>query len=360
MRPVGSEGRTGPRVGDAGEHAKGPWNPEFVGQSPSIRDLLALVTRVAPTEAPVLITGESGTGKEILARTIHARSRRRDRPFVAINCGAIVDTLEESELFGHVAGAFTGAHRRKTGKFEAAHGGTIFLDEIGEMSLPLQVKLLRILQDGEYAPVGMVETCHADARVIAATNQDLQRQVDARQFRADLFYRLNVVRLEVTPLRRRREDILPLLRHFVKTYSTQYGRPEPEIDPAVERVLEEYDFPGNVRELSNIVQRAIILGGGKTVTLAALSDEVRSPSSTARSIRDPHARETRFHEAKKRLIEEFEREYLVAVIQESGGIVSRAAKRAGLSDRIMHQKLKSYGIDGRSFRAGADAEASDA
>ncbi len=354
LRPVRSEGRTRPRVGDAGEHAAGPWNPDFVGQSPAIRDLLTLVARVAPTEAPVLITGESGTGKEILARTIHARSRRRDGPFVAINCGAIVDTLEESELFGHVAGAFTGAHRRKTGKFEAAHGGTIFLDEIGEMSLPLQVKLLRILQDGEYAPVGMVETCHADARVIAATNQDLQRQVDSRQFRADLFYRLNVVRLDVAPLRRRREDIVPLLHHFVKTYSTLYGRPEPEVDPAVERAFEEYDFPGNVRELSNIVQRAIILGGGKAVTLSALSDEVRS-SSSARPTHREHAHETRFHEAKKRLIEEFEREYLVAVIQESGGIVSRAAKRAGLSDRIMHQKLKAYGIDGRSFRASADA-----
>ncbi|HEU4364170.1 MAG TPA: sigma-54 dependent transcriptional regulator [Candidatus Krumholzibacteria bacterium] len=330
-----------------------PPGPDFVGESPPTRELLSLVARVAGTEAPVLITGESGTGKEILARTIHARSRRRDGPFVPVNCGAIVDTLEESELFGHVAGAFTGAHRRKTGKFEAAHGGSIFLDEIGEMSLHLQVKLLRILQDGEYAPVGMVETCHADARVIAATNQDLNRLVDTRQFRADLFYRLNVVRLEVSPLRRRRDDIPLLLHHFVRAYSSQYGRPEPDIDPDVERALQDYDFPGNVRELSNVIQRAIILGTGPSLTLAALPDEIRHPSS-ARGNAGPRAHEARFREAKRRLIEEFEREYLIAIIQDCGGIVSRAARRAGLSDRIMHQKLRAYGIDSRSFRAMPD------
>lgn len=351
MDPVLSSKETRAEPDAAGVRRGSARYSEFIGQSAVIRDLLGLVVRVAATEAPVLITGESGTGKEILARTIHSKSRRRNASFVPVNCGAIVDTLEESELFGHVAGAFTGANKRKSGKFEAADGGTIFLDEIGEAPLPLQVKLLRILQDGEYAPVGMVETCHCDARLIAATNQDLGKLLQTRQFRADLFYRLNVVCLEIPPLRERREDIPLLLRYFVRMYSDLYSRPEPGIDPGLDKVLWEYDFPGNVRELSNIVQRAIILDYKRDLCVDVLPEAVRCPSSPVSA---SFEHEARFHEAKRRLIEKFEREYLVAIVQESGGVVSRAARRAGLSDRIMHHKLRAYGIDARSYRASSD------
>ena len=336
--------------------------PAFVGTSMRVQKLLKTADEVAATGAPVLITGECGTGKEILAKRIHGYSQRRTGPYVAVNCGAIAGSLEESELFGYVAGAFTGANRRKQGLFEAADHGTIFLDEIGETSSGLQVKLLRLLQDGDYVPVGSVQSRHCDVRVVAATNADLPDAVGRGAFRADLYYRLDVVHLAIPPLRERMEDVPLLIRHFVSYYARTYGLSTPEIDAGFDAKLLGYNYPGNVRELSNYVHRAVVLSGGAHLTADLLSDcpsncapgERLAPTPDApQPMRPPthQALPASFHEAKKHLIETFEREYIVAVLTECGGIIHRAAKRAGMSERGFHQKLRHHGIDGTSFRS---------
>lgn len=341
---------------------------EFVGASAPVHKLLKIADEVSATGAPVLITGECGTGKEILARRIHGRSRRRCGPYVAVNCGAISCSLEESELFGYVPGAFTGANRRKQGIFEAADHGTVFLDEIGEASPGLQVKLLRVLQDGDYVPVGSAQTHRCDVRMIAATNVDLGKAVGRGEFRADLYYRLDVVHLRVPPLRERMEDVPLLIRHFVARYSCTYAMNPPEIRADFYARLLHHDYPGNVRELSNYVHRAVVLSGGAALTADLLGEGPEGGSSSESPVvRDQaeglapctkaplpisSADGESFHEAKKRLIETFEREYLIAVLTECGGIVYRAAKRAGMSERGFHQKLRHFGIDGTSFRAG--------
>ncbi|MBU3057637.1 sigma-54 interaction domain-containing protein [Pseudomonas indica] len=334
---------------------------EFVGASASVLKLLKIADDVSETNAPILITGECGTGKEILARRIHQRSQRRNRPYVAVNCGAIASSLEESELFGYVPGAFTGANKRKQGLFEAANHGTVFLDEIGESSPGLQVKLLRVLQDGDYVPVGSAQTHRCDVRMIAATNRDLCEALGRGAFRADLYYRLDVVRLRVPPLRERMEDIPLLTRHFVTRYARTYGLSTPEIRSDFYAKLLQQDYPGNVRELSNYVHRAVVLSGGAPLT-AALLDQLPPTVQPARpvepappprpSVPAPSAAGIPFHEAKKHLIETFEREYLIAVLNECGGIIYRAAKLAGMSERGFHQKLRHYGIDGTGFRSG--------
>lgn len=336
---------------------------QFIGGSVPVRQLLKTVDEISESGAPVLITGECGTGKEILARRIHERSRRRGAPYVAVNCGAIADSLEESELFGYVAGAFTGANRRKQGLFEAADHGTVFLDEIGEASPSLQVKLLRVLQDGDYVPVGSVRMQRCDVRMIAATNVDLGRAVAEGDFRADLYYRLDVVRLRVPPLRERREDVPLLIRHFVARYARNYAFELPEIQPDFYAELLHRDYPGNVRELSNYVHRAVVLSSGAPLTADLLRDcpaecvPTAIHTSGAATVGGVSAGTLAaapggsFHEAKKRLIETFEREYLIAVLTECGGIVYRAARRAGMSERGFHKKLRQFGIDGTSFRA---------
>ncbi|MBI4902279.1 MAG: sigma-54-dependent Fis family transcriptional regulator [Acidobacteria bacterium] len=328
---------------------------QFIGQSPQVVRLLEMARQAAATDAPVLITGESGTGKEILARTIHQQSRRREHAYVAVNCGAIAGSLEESELFGYVPGAFTGADGRKQGRFEAAHSGTIFLDEIGETSTRLQVKLLRVLQDGEYAPVGSSLNLHCDVRVVAATNQDLLAAVRNSTFRADLYYRLDVVRLHVPPLRERKDDIPSLARHFAFEHMQRYAMGTPVIEPPFFERLLRHHYPGNVRELSNYVHRAVISSNGAPLTadlLPAFDDDSKAEDALAHP--EQAAVDTNsFHGAKKRLIEAFEREFIIAVLTECGGIIHRAADRAGLSERSFHAKLRQYGIDGASFRAGA-------
>jgi DNA-binding NtrC family response regulator len=332
---------------------------DFVGASAVVRQLLMTADEVAASGAPVLITGECGTGKEILARRIHGHSRRCGGPYVAVNCGAIAGSLEESELFGYVPGAFTGATKRKQGLFEAADHGTVFLDEIGEASSGLQVKLLRILQDGDYVPVGSAQTHHCNVRMIAATNVDLFKAVGLGDFRADLYYRLDVVRLRVPPLRERMEDVPLLVHHFVERFAGTYGMTPPEIRPDFCVQLLRHEFPGNVRELSNYVHRAVVLSGGAPLTAELLGGfpayEMQAeapPSRDDASPPPPPASGVSFHEAKKRLIETFEREYLIAVLTECGGIVHRAAKRAGMSERGFHQKLRHHGINGTSFRGG--------
>jgi DNA-binding NtrC family response regulator len=252
---------------------------EMVGQSAEMRKLAGLVGQVARTTATVLITGESGTGKELLARAIHRQGPRRERPFVAVNPAAITDTLMESELFGHERGAFTGAYRRKLGRFELAQGGTLFLDEIGSLKPELQAKLLRVLQEREIERVGGTHTVKLDVRIIAATNADLRQAVASQMFREDLFYRLNVVQITVAPLRDRREDIGVLADHFVRRYRQQFGKPVAGLAPEALAALAEYSWPGNVRELQNVIERCVALADGRLIRLSDLPLEFMIPDA---------------------------------------------------------------------------------
>lgn len=253
----------------------------IVSKSAVMRRLFETIEKIAPSKATVLITGESGTGKELVAQAIHYHSPRKEKPFVSVNCGALPETLLESELFGHEKGAFTGAIQRRKGRFELAHEGTLFLDEISEMSPHLQVKLLRVLQEMEFERVGGMETVHVDVRVIAASNRDLKLEMEEGRFRSDLFYRLNVVHIHVPPLRERKEDIPILVQHFITRYSEELGRERPiRVHPEAMRCLMEYHWPGNVRELENVVERAMILATGEEITLRDLPREVRTLEGT--------------------------------------------------------------------------------
>lgn len=245
---------------------QGRWQiGDFISRSPRVQPIVELLPTLATSDSTVLIHGETGTGKELLARAIHDLSPRRSRPFVAVHCGAIPDTLLESELFGYVRGAFTGALRNKPGRFALAEGGTLFLDEIGDVSPALQVRLLRVLQDRTYEPLGGTESCRADVRIIAATHRDLKEQVRQGRFRDDLFYRLSVVPIEVPPLRERREDIPLLVQHFIERFNRRYGRSITGVEPDVLHLLMAHDFPGNVRELENIIERAFVLCRGDRI-----------------------------------------------------------------------------------------------
>jgi len=247
----------------------------MVGRSKAMQEVFALVEKVAPSRATVLITGESGTGKELVARAVHARSPRGQGPFVPVNCGAIPEGLIESELFGHVRGAFTGAQEARQGLFNAAHGGTLFLDEIGELPPQLQVKLLRAIQERRIRAVGATDDVEVDARVVAATNLDLTAQVQAGKFREDLYYRLNVIQIRVPPLRERREDVLLLAEHFLRRFAAEHGRGPLSLSREARRLLDEYSFPGNVRELENLIERAVTLSDGPEVTSFALPAPLR-------------------------------------------------------------------------------------
>jgi DNA-binding NtrC family response regulator len=250
--------------------------PGIVGNSPAMREVYRLTRLVGPTSASVLLVGETGTGKEVIARAIHQQGPRNDGPYVRVNCGALSESLLESELFGHVKGAFTGAIDNKTGRFEAAHMGTIFLDEISTISPKLQVKLLRVLQEHEFERVGESRTIRVNTRVIAATNQFLEDEITAGRFRDDLYYRLNVVPIYLPPLRERRDDIPALARHFLSRYSEENRRDPPELPPALEKVLLAHDWPGNVRELENCIERAVVLSDGRSLTPELLAPPERS------------------------------------------------------------------------------------
>lgn len=318
----------------------------LVGRDPKMLEIVDLVDQVADTTATILIAGECGTGKEVVARMIHQRSRRNQAPFVAVNCGAIPETLQESTLFGHLRGAFTGADSRQLGVFDVAANGTVYLDEISETTNGFQVKLLRVLQSGEYLPVGSGRTQSCDVRVISATNRDLVKLIAAGEFRQDLYYRLNIIRIEMPPLRERRDDIPLLVNHFLMALCGECGKPEMTISASARKLLMDYAYPGNVRELKNILHRAVILCRDAEITERHIPCEVYESNSVAEPCPAGD-----FHAAKAMAVERFERGYLTQKLRESGGIVSRAARNSGLSERNFFEKLKKYGLSSRRFRA---------
>ncbi len=302
---------------------------EIVGSSPALRRVLDIATQAAPSSATVLILGESGTGKELLARYIHQRSGRASAPFVAVNCSAIPETILEGELFGHEKGSFTGAISRREGRFAKAAGGTLFLDEIGELSPSVQVKLLRVLQEGEYEPVGG-DTVRADVRIVAATNKDLQVEMAAGRFREDLFYRLNVIALTSPPLRTRREDIPLLLDHFLGVYCKKNSRPRLEATREALQLLNDYPWPGNVRELENVIERAVVLSKGSRLGPDDLPDVIREAEPSEPSLIS-FSVGTALDEVERRLIRE--------TLRHAKGDKSVAAQLLGISTRTIYRKL---------------------
>ena len=322
----------------------------IIGCSPKMLDVLEIISQVADTDAPVLIEGETGTGKELVARALHYNSGRHELPLVSINCGAIPDNLLESELFGHMKGAFTGAFKTRKGKFEQAERGTIFLDEVDEMSPALQVKLLRILQWGEFSPLGSDEEKTCDVRCVVAAKQNLKQLVDDGKFRDDLYYRLNLIRIVIPPLRERKEDILPLAHHFLNSASEKLSKPIETFSPEVEQVLMHHNFTGNVRELENIVRRAVILCKGNKIETQHLPTEMLAGSGENLKPSTSSVNKN-FQEEKNKIIEDFERQYLEKMLKECNGVIKHAAQKSGINESNLHAKLKKYGIDARDFRS---------
>jgi len=309
----------------------------IIGHSKAMHRVFETIAQVAPTEATVLITGESGTGKELIANTIHMNSPRSSRPMIKVNCAALPETLLESELFGHEKGAFTGADKRQQGRFQLAHGSTIFLDEIGEMSPATQAKILRVLQEKEFEPVGSSQTITIDTRVMAATNKDLLNEIKAGRFREDLYYRLNVINIEIPPLRERREDILLLADFFLKRHVEKNQKLIKGFTPRATDALMRYHWPGNVRELENLVERAVVLTRGDRIDAedlpaAMLPKEDMSEASGADT-------------GRPRSLKEAEKEMILLTLEETGGNRTQAADILGISRRTLQIKLKAYGIN---------------
>lgn len=331
--------------------------PGVIGNSPAMHEVYNITRQVAPTRASVLLVGETGTGKELIARSVHQLSPRSDGPYVRVNCGALSESLLESELFGHIKGAFTGAIDNKTGRFEAAHTGTIFLDEISSMSEKLQVKLLRVLQEREFERVGDSRTIRVDTRVVAATNQLLEDEIDAGRFREDLYYRLNVVPIYLPPLRDRPEDVPLLANYFLKKYCDENKKDIHGFSPGVLEAIAGYDWPGNVRELENYVERAVVLCTGNMVTADLLPPQVRgeSPPRIIRSrnvdlpaavdelirlaLQSTSAEETNLYD---KVVGAVERELIEQVLCVCDQVQIKAAARLGINRNTLHKKLKEF------------------
>ncbi|MBS2027630.1 MAG: sigma-54-dependent Fis family transcriptional regulator [Deltaproteobacteria bacterium] len=324
----------------------------ITGQSPAMRAIFKLVETVSNSTATVLIQGESGTGKELVAQAVHFRSPRRNKPFITVNCSALSETLLESELFGHVKGSFTGALANKKGLFEAAHGGTIFLDEIGDVSPATQVRLLRVLQEGEVRPVGSNEPVHVDVRVVSATNVDLRKAMEQDKFREDLFYRLNVINLVLPPLRQRPDDVPLLAHHFVMVYSEKSAKKVTGITSEAMESLTRYGWPGNVRELENVIERAVVLCSSPQIGVDDLPPEVRNATRPGAEADISSLVHLPFAQAKALSVAAFERRYLNTIMERSGQNVSQAAAAAGMDRSNFRRLLKDHGIGGRATKDG--------
>ena len=315
---------------------KGVTTDQIIFKSSTMDEVVNLSGRVANSDATVLIQGESGTGKELLARLIHTLSPRSQRPMIVVNCAALAESLLESELFGHEKGAFTGALRRRIGRFEEADGGTLFLDEIGDLSLSVQVKLLRFIQEREFQRIGGNQTIHSNVRIISATNHDLLERVKEGCFREDLYYRLNVVTITVPPLRERKEDLSPLIDHFLKRFSVSNGKEIRGMSPEARDLLLKYDYPGNVRELENIIERAVVICRGPTI----------SPRDLPFSSGSLHSDEGEIlgQGNLKESVEALERQLIQQALDTAGNHQTNAAKLLGISERMLRYKLKKYGL----------------
>lgn len=320
---------------------------QLVGASQPIEQVMEFVGKVADSDSTVMIQGESGTGKELVARMLHFNSLRKDRPLVPVNCGAIPENLLESELFGHEKGAFTGATHARMGRFELANGGTIFLDEIGEMSLPLQVKLLRVLQEREFERVGGNRTIHVDVRIVAATNQDLEILVEEKRFRKDLFYRLNVIPIVIPPLRDRRSDIPLLIDHFLSRFNQSKHTEVSGLDPDALAMLTEYDWPGNIRELENMIERLVVLKKYGVISIGDLPEKICRRSSGS-ELREQFIRFSEDGINLSREVEQYEKHLIMEALRKANGVTSRAAQLLHLNRTTLVEKLKRKGVDPRS------------
>jgi len=340
--------------------SSGPLIPGIIGSSPAMQEVYRVTRRVAGSNASVLILGETGVGKELIAGAIHRLSHRSGGAFVRVNCGALSESLLESELFGHVRGAFTGAVANRTGRFEAAHGGTVFLDEINSTSLTLQVKLLRVLQEKEFERVGDTSTLSTDARVVAASNRDLMQEVRAERFREDLYWRLNVVPIEIPPLRRRREDIPALVSFFLEHYNEINDRYVVHMGPGVLEAMQDYRWPGNVRELQNYIERAVVMAETDELTfdllpscvtgeVTEMETERTSASDFASLAKDVVTRGlneagSASSDVHATIVERIEKEVISQVLQACDGVQTKAASRLGINRNTLHKKIKDYGL----------------
>jgi DNA-binding NtrC family response regulator len=300
----------------------------IIAKSPRMMKIFELIKTVAPTNTTILITGDSGTGKEVVARAIHRQSQRRNKPFIVTSCAALPETLLESELFGYEKGSFTGAVERRKGKFEAADKGTLFLDEIGEIDANTQVHLLRALEEKKITRIGSNEEIQVDVRIITATNRNLRTLIQQEKFREDLYYRLNVVTIDLPPLRSRREDILPLAEHFLKKYAKQNNSPVKNFSPEVVEFMLNYDWPGNVRELENMIERGVVLSKDKIITLAEFPQELTNSTP-----------------ADGKTLEAMERNHIQKALEETGGNIARTAKMLGIHRMTLYNKMKKYDIN---------------
>jgi two-component system response regulator HydG len=305
----------------------------IIGEDPHLLEVLRVVKRVAPTDSTVLVNGESGTGKELIAEALHVNSPRKNKPFVPINCGALPKDLQESELFGYVKGAFTGAAANKKGLFEEANGGTVFLDELGEMELPLQVKLLRFLQDHKIFRIGDSKPILVDIRIVCATNKDLKKLIAEKKFREDLYYRVNVIALTLPPLRERKGDIAVLAQYFVELYCERFGRPESRLSKEALAELMAYDWPGNIRELQNVMERSVILADGSEIGSEHFPKDLTDPHvDVAELLRDQPT------------LDELEKRYIVETLRASRGNKVVTCEKLGMSSTTLWRKLKQYGL----------------
>ncbi|MBX3438353.1 MAG: sigma-54-dependent Fis family transcriptional regulator [Planctomycetaceae bacterium] len=330
----------------------------MIGDCLPMREVYQLTRRAADSRATVLLLGETGTGKELIARAVHELSRRSTGPFIRVNCGALSESLLESELFGHVKGAFTSAVDNRTGRFEAAHGGTVFLDEINSVSYTLQVKLLRVLQEHEFERVGDTKTISVDCRIVAATNRDLAELVDQGEFREDLYYRLNVIPVYLPPLRDRLEDIPPLVDFFLRKYALENEKAVPRIDAKALRMLQMYSWPGNVRELENYVERAVVLATDDVITEELLPPHVlgKSPIRWGRStqrdlasicaelVTHGLAESEDGEDAHARVVSLVEKELIQQVLRQCHGVQTKTATRLGINRNTLHKKIEEYGL----------------